>query len=185
MLSFSNPGDAQVFAGEPYPVLEVGGAFSPDGNWFAYTIGDGPAVEYEIWAQPFPPPGERRRISQEFGVMPLWSQDSEELFYRPISQSSGMRQSLRSISVSTVPSFTFSNEQVVSIGDFLSFPYHRSFDVTPDGEGVLVVLPADGGGAGEDERGGVQSRGQAPVDVPRVQGPDGRREDEGDNRAVG
>ncbi|HCQ98046.1 MAG TPA: hypothetical protein DIU48_01410, partial [Acidobacteria bacterium] len=148
-LSLENPDEQQVFAADPFPVLEVGGTFSPDGKWLAYTVGDGPAIEYEIWAQPFPPTGERRRISQEFGVMPTWAQDGEELFYRPISQTPGMRQTLRSISVSTTPAFTFSAEQSVSIGDFLSFSYYRSFDIAADRQSVLVVLPAEQTGVGE------------------------------------
>jgi serine/threonine-protein kinase len=148
-LSLENPDERQAFAADPYPVLEVGATFSPDGRWLAYTVGDGPAIEYEIWAQPFPPTGERRRISQEYGVMPTWSQDGEELFYRPISQTPGMRQTLRSISVSTTPSFTFSTEQPVSIGDFLSFSFYRSFDITADRQSVLVVLSAEQTGGDE------------------------------------
>ena len=148
-LSLENPDERQAFAADPYPVLEVGATFSPDGRWLAYTVGDGPAIEYEIWAQPFPPTGERRRISQEYGVMPTWSQDGEELFYRPISQTPGMQQTLRSISVSTTPSFTFSTEQPVSIGDFLSFSFYRSFDITADRQSVLVVLSAEQTGGDE------------------------------------
>ena len=81
--------------------------------------------------------------------MPTWAQDGEELFYRPISQTPGMRQTLRSISVSTTPSFTFSTEQPVSIGDFLSFSFYRSFDITADRQSVLVVLPAEQTGGDE------------------------------------
>lgn len=155
-LSIDNPDDQQVFEAEPYPVLEIGGTFSPDGKWFAYTIGDGPANTYEVWAQPFPPTGERRRISQGFGVMPLWTQDGSELLYRPISAAGGLRLSLRSIGVSTSPSFTFSAEQQVPIGDFLSFAYHRSFDVMPDGERLVVVLPAEQAQGGQSTRPEIQ-----------------------------
>ena len=81
--------------------------------------------------------------------MPTWAQDGEELFYRPISQTPGMRQTLRSISVSTTPAFTFSAEQSVSIGDFLSFSYYRSFDIAADRQSVLVVLPAEQTGVDE------------------------------------
>tara|TARA_B100000686_G_scaffold291378_1_gene319380 strand:- start:559 stop:1434 length:876 start_codon:yes stop_codon:yes gene_type:complete len=141
-LSLEGDAEPQLFAGEPYPTVEVGASFSPDGKWLAYTVGDGAAIEYEIWAQPFPPTGERRRISQEFGVMPLWTQDGQELFYRPITLSGGVRQTLRSIRVSTSPSFAFSGEEPVPIGDFQSFPFYRSFDIMPDAEQLLVVLPA-------------------------------------------
>ncbi len=54
----------------------------------------------------------------------------------------GERQTLRSIQVSTEPAFTFTEERSVSIGEFLSFAFYRSFDIMPDGERLLVVLPA-------------------------------------------
>jgi serine/threonine-protein kinase len=151
-VSLDTPGEPQAFAADPYPVQEAGASFSPDGQWLAYTVGDGPAIEYEIWAQPFPPTGERRRISQEFGVMPLWTQDGEELFYRPMTLAEGSRQTLRSISVSTTPSFTFSTEQPVPIGDFISFAFYRSFDIMPNGEQFLVVLPGEQTGSREVPR---------------------------------
>ena len=152
ILSLENPGEPQVFAADPYPVQETGGTFSPDGKWLAYTVADGAARDAEIWAQPFPPTGERRRISQELGVMPVWAQDGEELFYRPVTGAEGIRQTLRGISVSTTPSLTFTTEQPVSIGDFLSFAFYRSFDIMPDGERFLVVLSADQASADEAPR---------------------------------
>jgi hypothetical protein len=54
--------------------------------------------------------------------------------------------------VSTTPSFTFGTEQPVSIGDFLSFAFYRSFDIMPDGERLLVVLPEDQTGAADVPR---------------------------------
>ncbi len=84
--------------------------------------------------------------------MPLWAQDGQELFYRPITLTASTRQTLRSIRVSTTPSFAFSAEQPVPIGDFLSFSYYRSFDIMPDGERFLVVLPAEQTGTGQAPR---------------------------------
>ena len=84
--------------------------------------------------------------------MPLWTQDGEELFYRPITFGGAARQTLRSIRVSTTPSFSFTTEQPVSIGDYLSFQFYRSFDIMPDGERLLVVLPADQTGTGQVTR---------------------------------
>ena len=86
--------------------------------------------------------------------MPLWTQDGEELFYRPITLGSvgGVRQTLRSIRGSTAPAFSFSAEQPVSIGDFLSFPFYRSFDIMPDGEQLLVVLPVEQTGTDQAPR---------------------------------
>ena len=84
--------------------------------------------------------------------MPLWTQDGEELFYRPMTLAEGSRQTLRSISVSTTPSFTFSTEQPVPIGDFISFAFYRSFDIMPNGEQFLVVLPGEQTGSREVPR---------------------------------
>ena len=84
--------------------------------------------------------------------MPLWAQDGEELFYRPVTGAEGIRQTLRGISVSTTPSLTFTTEQPVSIGNFLSFAFYRSFDIMPDGERFLVVLSADQASADEVPR---------------------------------
>lgn len=60
--------------------------------------------------------------------------------YRTINQTGTAQQTLKKISVSTNPSFTFTSEEAVPIGRFMSFGYYRSFDVTPDGDRFLVVL---------------------------------------------
>jgi serine/threonine-protein kinase len=132
--------EPQVIAADPHPIQELGATFSPDGRWLAYSAGDAGSLEIEVWAQPYPPTGEPRQVSQGFGVMPLWSQDGQELFYRPLTLTANIGQTLRSIRVTTMPSFTFSTEQPVSIGEFYSRAYYRSFDATPDGQQFLVVL---------------------------------------------
>jgi serine/threonine-protein kinase len=143
-VSLDDLDNPQVFAAEPLPVQTFGGVFSPDGRWVAYTKGDTPSLDLSVYAKPYPPTGEEeRRVSQGLGVFPLWSHDGEELFYRPITLGVGVVQTLRSISVSTSPAFTFSAERPVSIGEFLSVSYYRSFDITPDGDQFLVVLRAE------------------------------------------
>ena len=76
--------------------------------------------------------------------MPLWSQTGNELFYRPVTGNRETRQTLKSVTVSTDPPFRFSSEQSLPIGGFISVQFYRSFDVTPDGQRFLVVLPEDG-----------------------------------------
>jgi Tol biopolymer transport system component len=142
-VSLEDLDDVQVFAADPHPVQNLGGAFSPDGQWVAYTKGNAPALELEVWAKPFPPTGEERRLSQELGVMPLWSSDGRELFYRPLTLGADAGQTLRSITVSMTPAFGFSTERPTAIGEFMSVAYYRSFDVTPDGDQFLVVLPPE------------------------------------------
>ncbi len=135
------PGEPEVFSARTFPFQESGAAFSPDGRWLAYAGGDATMLDFEIYVEPFPPTGERRLVSRAQGIMPLWSRDGQELFYRTVNQTGDTPQTLRKINVSTKPAFTFTTEETVQIGEFMSFGYYRSFDVTPDGERFLVVLP--------------------------------------------
>jgi Tol biopolymer transport system component len=53
--------------------------FSPDGRWIAYMSPE--SGNAEIYVQPFPGPGERKRISTNGGVQPKWKRDGRELYY--------------------------------------------------------------------------------------------------------
>ena len=53
-----------------------------------------------------------------------------------------VRASLRSVGVSIDPAFGFTSERSLSVDEFVSVPFYRSFDVMPDGERILVVVPA-------------------------------------------
>ena len=134
---------------EPEPIRatpqmqDLGAAFSPDGRWLAYASGTSAGLQFEIFVEPFPPTGERRLVSRDLGMIPLWSRNGRELFYRTVNQTGAAPQTLRKIDVTTDPSFTFATEETVAIGTFMSTGYYRSFDVTPDGERFLVVLPAE------------------------------------------
>jgi Tol biopolymer transport system component len=64
--------------------------FSPDGRWLAYVSDE--TGRAEVYAQPFPGPGRRVRISADGGAVPIWSRDGRELFYQrggPASTSIG------------------------------------------------------------------------------------------------
>jgi serine/threonine-protein kinase len=141
-LDGGTPGEPQVFRAAP-PTQFMGGAVSPDGRWMAYASGLSADLQYQIYVEPFPATGERRLVSRELGIMPLWSRNGRELFYRTINQTGTAPQTLKKINVSTDPSFTFTSEEAVPIGRFMEFGYYRSFDVTPDGERFLVVLPPE------------------------------------------
>ena len=53
--------------------------FSPDGRWIAYN--DLESGRFEIFVVPFPPTGERFKISTSGGVQPEWRGNGRELFY--------------------------------------------------------------------------------------------------------
>ncbi len=60
----------------------LGAELSPNGEWLAYGAGSNTGA-VDIYVEPFPPTGSRRRISQDRGYFPLWSPEGSELFYRP------------------------------------------------------------------------------------------------------
>lgn len=69
---------------QPFPVVQTpfeerDAQFSPDGRWVAYESNE--SGRDEIYVQPFPPPGERTRISLDGGAQVRWRADGRELFY--------------------------------------------------------------------------------------------------------
>jgi len=68
-----------------YPLLqsrfdEEEARFSPDGRWLAFQSNE--SGRNEIYVTSFPQRGERLRASSEGGVLPRWSSDGRELYYR-------------------------------------------------------------------------------------------------------
>jgi dipeptidyl aminopeptidase/acylaminoacyl peptidase len=69
---------------EPIPILVT--AFnnrdpqiSPDGHWMAYVSDE--TKRFEVYVQPFPPPGRKWQISSGGGSQPTWRADGKELFF--------------------------------------------------------------------------------------------------------
>jgi len=72
-------------SGKPLPLAqstfnEVNGQFSPDGKWIAYQS-DESARRSEIYVQPFPGLGDKKRVSTTGGGQVRWRADGKELFY--------------------------------------------------------------------------------------------------------
>src|SRR6266478_849841 len=65
------------------PFSESHPKFSPDGLWVAYVSDE--SGRREIYAAPFPGPGQRRLISNGGGTYPRWRPDGKEIFYRGLS----------------------------------------------------------------------------------------------------
>ena len=127
----------------------LGAELSPDGQWLAYGAGFTPAV-MDIYVEPFPPTGSRRRISQSGGLWPLWSRAGDRLLYRLGANTAGI--TLKSVDIVTQPAFAFSNEQTLPIDGFAVVGFYRDYDITPDGERLVMVFPADRTDGGEAAR---------------------------------
>jgi Tol biopolymer transport system component len=134
-----NGRDARSLLDAPRTIF-LGAELSPDGKWLAYAAG-ATSVSSDIYVEPFPPTGSRRRISQNGGYWPLWSRAGDRLFYRPSTIAAEI--TLKSVDIVTKSTFAFSNEQTLPIQGFNVVAYYRDYDITPDGERLLMLFPAN------------------------------------------
>ena len=112
------------------PALEGGGTFSPDGKWIAYmSIESG---QTNVFAAPFPGPGERVAISTAGGRSPKWRGDGKEIFYLA---DDGKMMAVPIRTAATI-------EAGVPVPLFEARAKSQpgwAYDVTPDGQKFIVV----------------------------------------------
>ncbi len=128
-LSGESGATSEVFVDLPES-NQRGSVFSPDGKWIAYDSDESGRIQ--IYLQPFPPTGSKQQITQGRGLWPLWSPDGSQLFFRSTGQQ------LMAVDIETTPAVTFGSPKPIPIrgpGD------SRNFDVMPDGERFIAVVP--------------------------------------------
>ena len=76
-----------------------GAVFSPDGRWLAYTSNE--SGRDEVYAQPYPGPGPKRRISVGGGQEPAWPRADSRIYFRG-------QDRMMSVDVRTSPTFVAS-----------------------------------------------------------------------------
>lgn len=116
------------------PAVEKHSAFSPDGRWVAYmatTEGDS-----DLYIQPFPPTGAKYQIATG-GRTPAWSPDGTHLFFHAIASNR-----LVVVDIRAEHGVTSGTPVSLPIDDAIHPLTQRNYDVTPDGEQLLIVLPA-------------------------------------------
>ena len=59
---------------------------------------------------------------------------------------------LRSVDIVTEPAFAFSNEQTLPVEGFNVVPQYRDYDMSSDGQRLLMVFPMDQPDTGEPAR---------------------------------
>jgi Tol biopolymer transport system component len=107
-------------------------SLSPDGRWLAHVSDETGAME--VYVRPFPGPGARYLVSAGGGSEPLWAPDGRRLFYRNGRQMLAAR-------VATVPAFSVTGREVLFEGNYSTNASHQNYDVTPDGQGFLMLQP--------------------------------------------
>jgi protein kinase-like protein/WD40 repeat protein len=113
----------------------ISAAFSPDGRWVAYDIGD---LTMSLFVQPFPVSGTRHQFVA-LGFHPFWSADGKELFFSTV----GPR--LFAVSFERIPSLRFGDVRPIATNGLLGRGSmgERNMDVTPDGKRLVGILPSD------------------------------------------
>jgi serine/threonine-protein kinase len=133
-------GSGQMRAGEPQLFLRTStvnafAAFSPDGRWLAYA--DAEAGSYEVYVRAFPDNGSKVQISSAGGMMPIWSRNGRELFYR-------MEDPRIMVANYTVKgeSFVADKPRVWSGKQLANLGLAPNFDLAPDGKRFVALMPA-------------------------------------------
>ena len=108
---------------------------SPDGRWLAY-VSDSSGRE-EVYVQPFPDGGRIVQVSTAGGLEPIWSRNSDELFYRAGER----RDQFMAVAIDpSQPTFAPSFPRPLFEGRYVPTPTGgRSFFPSQDGQRFLMV----------------------------------------------
>ena len=130
-------GDSEPFLTEP-GLVEVDGAFSPDGKFIAYASNESGAEQ--IFVRPFPGPGGRWKVSTNGGKFPAWAADTNQLFFL-----GGDDRIMVADYTTEGDSFSVGNPRAWSQRQVRRNGVRQSFDVTADGKHVVVFPRAEAG----------------------------------------
>jgi eukaryotic-like serine/threonine-protein kinase len=108
-------------------------AISPDGKWLAYVSDE--SGKSEVYVTSYPAIHGRNPISVDGGEEPIWSRNSNELYYR-----NGQRW--MAVTTSTRQGFEASRPRVLFEGNYLNVS-GLSYDVTADGQRFMLIRGLD------------------------------------------
>ncbi|MGQ0702741.1 MAG: TolB family protein [Gemmatimonadales bacterium] len=106
------------------PYGEVGGRFSPDGNWVVYASSESGVSQ--IYVRPFPSLAARYQVSLAGGTTPIWSPDGARIVYL------AGREIIAATVGSTMP-FTISSRTPLAGREFTFTGIHADYDLMKDG----------------------------------------------------
>ncbi|MEK7409497.1 MAG: hypothetical protein AAB225_30905, partial [Acidobacteriota bacterium] len=119
------------------PFSERYPAFSPDGRWLAYESDESGA--HEVYVRPFPAGGGKWQVSTGGGVMPVWSPNGRELFYRaPDSRIMVAGYAAKGDTFAPGRPRPWSEKRLAATTIL------RDFALAPDGKRFAVLLQGDG-----------------------------------------
>ncbi len=107
-------------------------SFSPDGRWLAYFSDE--SGRGEVYVRAYPGPGPKIQVSTQGGGQPLWARNGRELFYRA-------DEAVLSVDVTLQPSFAASKPRELFRGPYHTMISAAQYDISPDGQRFLMILP--------------------------------------------
>ena len=121
---------------------ERNGIVSPDGRWLAYEAND--SGQFEIFVRPYPDMSSGlAQVSVAGGVRPLWAPSGQELLF--VSPAGAL------MSARVVPgtSWAATAPTVLLKAGYYTSPGNpgRTYDISPDGQRLLMVKEGGGGSA--------------------------------------
>jgi Tol biopolymer transport system component/tRNA A-37 threonylcarbamoyl transferase component Bud32 len=130
---------------QPRPFLETAfnktqAQVSPDGRWIAYTSYE--SGRDEVYVESFPLPGHKQQVSSNGGVQPRWGDNGLDLFYvssdqRLMAVPIQLGHPFRAGAPATLFRLRLIPQGSQSIG------LATLYDVSPDGQRFLCVIPPD------------------------------------------
>ena len=105
---------------------------SPDGRWIAFNSNE--SGRWEVYVARFPDATEKRPISNDGGVQPLWRHDGRELFYL------SPRGQMMAVAIKTDPA-EFGAPRHLFDTRLNPSSALGEYGVTPDGERFLALEP--------------------------------------------
>jgi Tol biopolymer transport system component len=135
---------------KPFPVVQTNfqerdGQFSPDGKWIAYQSDESGRVE--VYVQPFPGPGGKKRLSTNGGAQVRLRADGKELFYITLD---GRLTAVRFSASADGRSFEAGAPAplfAAHVGSVVQPIARQQYAVFPDGQQFLVSRSIDEAGS--------------------------------------
>jgi serine/threonine-protein kinase len=117
-------------------------ALSPDGKWLAYESNE--SGQAEVYIRRFDGSGGRVQVSLDGGSEPVWTASGREIVYRRLQENNSQ---LVAAALDFSPDVRVAKRTTLfDATDYSPATPHANYDVSPDGQHIVMVRPAKASG---------------------------------------